>query len=767
MFIATLVALLPDLAERATLQPVQDTYLDRTYPDQNYGREGVLQAGNGRVILIQFPALNYARIGEQSVANATLTLYAIRQSDAELVKISRIRKPWNEGPGRSVRHDLKEVGEMPPAWGYPTWTHAQVPKLSWSNGGAGAPQDAEVIEGATLVKSDGVWKITGLGSAVQAMIDNPLTNYGFRIEFSKDASFFSSEFTQSRPELEVQYQPVTRSGPDIEILYSVPQLTGQSWPAEGDTINWRIGVRNRGSEPAAGISLAITMPDGELKTQQTPQQVAPGSVAHIEVPLPWHNDHKDHRKFVVGFQAAAAINDQNPANGALQVPMNGLAIGFKMDPDDVEILANGGSAWPALQDKVAQMNQHVLPGSKYLFAPEGSTERLRLVDQAKDAWITVDLTALDGVEGKDRNIFILTQLARALTPLNEAFAKPGVEVARAYYDIRNHLGWLPDTRDEGFRLPGIPLPAEHWTPRIPETFPSYENGLLSRTEVGFLRESMGLFGKDRLKVMSQIPQGVAVRAFNGVGLPLSDAKIEVFQPIGSTMPANPVFMLESKASGIVYLGPQQIGGKATHPFGEVNPDGSNSWLLFKATRAGETAYAWLPVWKLWDWAFRSNMGIATVEMRFMLPDKPLDRGENLASGKLISSSMNLTPAELTSLVDSSKSTFITLAPGEWIEIDTGRDRAFGEVQLSTIDAPFDKFVMSTLRTGQNTSQLLPWYTEQFGAYRAAAFGTQDGTTSTVVYRANSTSARFLRITNLGEEPVKISDIDIIPTKIGE
>lgn len=747
------------LSERAALPPVLDAVIDRQAVDANLGREPINQVGDGKVLLVSFPHLAYTEFPSEKVASARLVLTLVRDSQFEVTSVGRVRRAWSEGPGRSTRFDQREPGKVPTPKGQVTWNHARAGDGGerWTQAGAGAPQDAELMEGITTRRDGDQLIIEGVGPAVQRMIDDPTQNYGFRLAFTGNASFYSGEFTKERPKLEIEWGEAAAEGADIALVAAEP-LT----QASGST-TWKVTVINLGTETAQGLDVGWKVAADDERPQRIDMAVEPGQTVTFESSLPLSGTRNDPRWNTVAVKVRAVNGDVNAGNGAGQFFPMGLRVFIDGDEVGHDALSDAGGSQTVAR-VIEQMNLHVLPFSRYQFAPEGAWERVILVTDASRADVTVRLDGMERVDIEDREHDLLRRVARALTPLSEAFVHPPVGLPGVDARPGHQVGWLPDTRDEAYRLSSLPLPVLNYQPRIPDTTPTWWSGLLSRSEVGMLQFNLGKRGADRLAALDQIPLGTVIRCFDGLGVPLTGATVEIFQLDGGEMASEPLLKADTKSSGLVYLVPQDAASGLKNPFGTLARDGSNAWLMIRASREGETAVAWLPVWSLWDWGYRANLQVATVELRFMLPSGPLDRTQDLAAGKLTGGSSPLTPAQTATLVDGDLSTGVVLPLDGWVEVDLGRDRSFGELQLTCTGEFLSQFFVATYKTGQEASQSQPWYVEGYGDYQASAFGKVEGDAVTVSYRAPGTQSRYVRILNTSGKAARITDIKLVPLR---
>jgi hypothetical protein len=197
------------------------------------------------------------------------------------------------------------------------------------------------------------------------------------------------------------------------------------------------------------------------------------------------------------------------------------------------------------------------------------------------------------------------------------------------------------------------------------------------------------------------------------------------------------------------------------PFLGADADLAAGTVLLAAERGGVTEHATVKVWQLVDAAARGNASAAVIDVRFELPDGPVNKTVSLAYQKIPTDSAETLPARLVNLTDGSTDTKSAL-PGDkgyWVEIDLGRDRPLGEV---VIDLPADspiwqQFEIRLYATGQRSDQARLWAREFDSDWKRAV-------RSTLVYRGPAMRGRFLRIMAMAPAagPVELGEITARP-----
>lgn len=732
-----------DLSARAQLAPVFDTYIDPATPTTNYGREAALVLGNRRAILVDFPQLQWQRYNGKKLKSAKIILTFSRDISTTPVTVSSVSRRWIEGENRVLRFD--RVDPTRTVWGQATWNHAiQGPGgYKWNDGGAKGTADIAPIASATSELKLDKLEITGITEAVQNQLNNPQSHFGFRIESERSVAFFSGDTGAERPRLELEWEETTPAGSDLALM------TVTQTDAEG---NYLAIIKNVGSAPAPGATFEFA-PTGEAaQTVDVIGPIEPGSTKSVRFNSRKAGDPSDPRRVQLQTKLTA-VGDQHLGNNTLSLALSGRTIAFEATPEQlaaIKELSPAGEPLLLYQALVARLNNHIFPFSRSIQFPEGAYLRLNLALDPLAADYRVNLNNLTELS----EVEILRTAVRSLTPLNGTFRTPPSDAAPWLNATNSNLSWLPDTRDDGRRIPSLELPAPGFdTPGNPVPLP--DEGLISRAEVAYLQASLGKPANQPF-TWSDFSSGLLARAFSAHGDTLLDTKISLFRPGYST----PILTGDSGKGGIIYFTNAEV--KANPLFSK---DAANSaWLLARAERNGATATTWLPIWQVQEWFDRGNTGIASVELRFNLPTQALDFAQNLASERIITDAAGRFPAELSKLVDGNLDQGLTIAPGQWIEIDLGRDRMVGQINLTTIgdvSAPLHIFQYGT---SQNISSAIRWVTLENLPFLSQLYGSKVGEAVTTPIINRTAQMRYVRFINRGETPISISEVQIFPTK---
>jgi hypothetical protein len=447
--------------------------------------------------------------------------------------------------------------------------------------------------------------------------------------------------------------------------------------------------------------------------------------------------------------------DRNLSDNGLTVYLGSLKV------------AVAGAEWDKALAAVSDLNERVFPFSKFGAWPMGCTERLQLVTDAGGADVVARV-----VDGDVRRAIL-----RAVTGLPDALLRPfssqaprvNGSQATGFVTDAGQAGLFPDTRDDVIVPQALAIPDRTSTALIFGDLAMNEHKMLSRSETTIINTLTGKRGAERKLPWSLTPSSVFFRVLTPDGIPTSGARLDVYQLVGGAFGSQPVFSAQMGPDGSALMTPRPGGafGKA-NPYGDLQSDGSNGWLLAVVTANETTHSTWIPVWQLWDEAVRGNSAAAFIELRVQLASGVLARGENMALNRLVTDLKGRFPAELSALVDGKDETSVGFGKeqeGYWIEIDLGRDRQIGEVSL-VFDGPvWKQFRILTYKTAQSPDEGQVWSEEANGPANPGLRTTEDGK-SVLSYLAKSVRSRFVRIVPFSGEDVKLSEIKVVPIGTG-
>jgi hypothetical protein len=713
-----------------TLTLVADTTLDRKAPDANGGREPLLHGGVDKAVLLRFPDLGLTVGAGKRVKAAKLVMGLGRPGEPRLESVSRVTRPWGEGGDHLSQATATSGGA--------TWRQAVAGRdgLDWERDGAAGGNDARAIQGVQTAFLNDVLTVSGLEQAVQAMVDDPQQNHGFKLVFSNAVAFFSADSLALGPQLVLEFEDGATSGPDLQLVLAEQTSAG----------SWEATVRNAGDAPATDAVLSVVLPGRDSADTKVAGTLAPGASATVAFVMPDVRGPIVQQRSVV-LRVASSSAEKDPSDNGIVLYPHGLAVRVS------------GADHMAAQLAVQDLNERVFPFSKFGAWPTGCVERLRLV--TREAAVTAE-------NGEN----LARQILKAVVGLPEALLRPyreeppvvaGVKAAGFVTDA-GQVGLLPDTRDDMIIPRDLAIPDRTSTTGLFGDVPMNEWGMLSRSEVTIVNSQVG---KPRALPWDMTPTAVFARVFTPDGVPPVGAKLDVYQMVGGAFGSTPIFSSQIERDGSALIPPREGGsfGKA-NPFGDLQKDGSNGWLLAVVRLNESVSSTWIPVWQLWDEYARGNQAAAFVELRVVLASGPLDTGVNLALSRLVADSKGRFPAELSVLVDDRADTSLSLGAepdGYWLDIDLGRDRPLGQIQL-VFDGPvWRQFRILTYKTAQSPSEAQVWSEESNGPANSEATKTEDGKT-VLSYTSRSVRSRFVRLVPITREAVKLAEVRVVPIK---
>lgn len=416
-----------------------------------------------------------------------------------------------------------------------------------------------------------------------------------------------------------------------------------------------------------------------------------------------------------GAEATVPYGGPAPADD-LQVPTLALALepggpDAATANDRLDVYPGGKPATlrlsPALDAAtvVGYWNETVAPQSRFSFAPDGVKGRIRL-EKAE--------TTSDGAR----------TLPEALRQIGAQLGLPTPPATGG--DLYPGLMGYGDTRFEG-TIPGrLTLPYEPYPNPATDTALLEPTGLLSATDVGRLND-----GNDRLP----LPKVVLLNALDFVGRPLPGLELT----------------LEGPGIGTQKLTTGTTGSVVLPPIAFKN-DLSNGVLTVRATQQGVTATDTIRAWRLSDAFRRSGSPAVVVEARLNLPMVPLESETDLAAGKAVTDSTGKPYAYGSALPEK---------PGDWIEVDLGRDRTIGEIALRPGERFWDRYEIRVYATGSKPEEAGLWAAE-LGSGWSRRNRSEDGL---LVYRVPTQRIRFVRIVSKTGGAGTLAEVRVVPVKI--
>ncbi|AIE84801.1 hypothetical protein OP10G_1433 [Fimbriimonas ginsengisoli Gsoil 348] len=662
-------------------------------------------------------------------------------------------------PAGTVKPETPEVPRGAATWRYRI---AGDGGAGWQQLGAQGSADTAKIEGAQATSDTKETRIEGLQSTVQEMVDHPFANYGFALAFDAPVQFGSGQANSGRPRLELELEDAApKTGADL----SVVAIERKGNP--GELATFVAHVKNVGTASSPGFSATWYVEDKPGVPQDVSKPLAPGEEATLSTQAAYRNDKSDHRFGSVALRIRPSGPDANPRNDGLSVVTSGRGITVAVSKATAAQLAPQ-SAEDWVQGQVRLFNDVYLAQSRFSFAPDGVRERV-LVNRV----MVADLGSVGDASLGDAVVQVAsTDPTRFLRSLAMTIGAPsyGAESVSPENNLLSNRGGQDrfpglmgygDTRYEGL-VPGqVGLPYEAFSNPMFEAIPIEPTGLLSATDVATLNAAFG-------GPAPVLPKTVLLHVQNQAGEGLDGAELQIFQTQDGKIAkdATSRVTLTTTKGGTALL----PGGDSS-PFAKLDPTGGNGALLIKATANGVTEWTWLKNWQLIDTASRGNRVAAIMDLRVALPSLPLESETNLAADRIVSDSAGSVPAKLAALIDGSNETEAALGgkPGDWVEIDLGRDRTVGEVDLvADPGSVWTAYDLVTYSTGQRPEEAQRWTQEVDANW--SYHNRRDPLSAnrvSVAYRGKPRRFRFLRIVNRGRTPGRLAEIKVIPAKVAQ
>lgn len=408
---------------------------------------------------------------------------------------------------------------------------------------------------------------------------------------------------------------------------------------------------------------------------------------------------------------------------------------FFVQPWGLPVAASAGTE-DAVRAAVQHFNAVVAPFSRFGFAQGGVAERLRYVSSPAKADVVAGPEASQGLAQAIQSI-----LAKAVR-----WEGP---------PLRSGYGLSPDTRDDRFEFPGVPITTLGWASRQTAAPPLIESGLLGKYEAGALHQLVGVRGAARAEWRPVLPNALVLRCFDGSARPLNDMPVSIYR---GSPDSQLLVRTRTISSGGLFLTPAgfEPAEKTLLPAG-AGP-GDRLVLVFGRTN-GPTQRVDIPWRQLVEEGLRGPSPTASIELRVQLPLGAIDREADSALGRPVEDSLGRFPAELAALVDGRPETSVSFPPAspaspQYFEIDLGRERMVGEIEITFDGEPWEAFEVLYYGTAQPATSAQPWLRVSSSAFVEGVEG------SRVVLRGASTLMRYVRVAPLRGGAAKVSGVVI-------
>lgn len=786
---------------------VEDTCLDLTRADEPQGGNSILESGGGKSILIQFRELR-ATFPKQRVKAARLE-FTITRGTPILGTVRRMLVPWTEGPINSVSSQIR--GDATGGRWAATQRNRRAGSepIPWQSPGARGDLDAEAVPGATGERRGDVFVISGLESAIQAQLDRPTLNHGFRLDFEERVEFLSSESTEGRPQLILELEdaaPATgadlavvliertpeyerydtrgqaetavQDGVEVPLTFKAANADSKRWPDEGEEVTYRATVRNVGTtaaEPFEGQWFVREAPDALIASDR---KLAPGESVTFELKTPFRSSHTDHRLQPISLRLFPKGSDVDRGNDELEVQQAALTLGFTLTPEAKKQFADQGvSPELALQRAVHRWNEVLCRYSRFSFAPAGALERVRIQRIAEGAEATTDLR-VDGEILVTPQTNLMQEIAKAcgLVEITSEGLRTG-SVTGDGFPIPpapdRFAGVLlgGETRSDALLAPSFAFPHERFYDVFADPEKFAVGAGLSATDVYALNRNLGRRRGFSGDYLYDIPGSVLVTVVDPAGKRLGNQEITLYSLRGGSFSgAAKLDTLKTGESGSILLPKRDTGVAASqytptghqllaNPFGRVDPTGKNGAIALRATVHGVEAVAVLKLWQVLDAVARSRQSLAMVTVTMTVPGTALSQ-DSLAFAPGAAKIDGGGAAD--TLTDNDPATGVDLAAGSAITIDLGKEVTLGEIRVTVPSTSTGAFELLAYKAGEakETARLfareadLPWSMKTRGSV--------SGSATTLKYYGMPMRARYLRVVARPGASLRLLDLACTP-----
>ncbi|HEY3782340.1 MAG TPA: hypothetical protein VGL56_14755 [Fimbriimonadaceae bacterium] len=620
-----------------------------------------------------------------------------------------------------------------------------------------------------------------------------------------------------RYENEIGFTTQNQDGAPVPVLDHPQNALSKKWPTEGEDLIYVAHVKNVGDAPAQGFS-ATWMDNEKPETPvDSAQSLKPGEETTLGFHLPYKNTVSNHRLQPVALLIEPKGTDAGTGNKYLEINQSALNIGVYVEKSFYDTISGQENAYGShsfedwIQGQVWLMGHVYFPYSRFSFAPDGVAETLRIqrINVVPDGTLqgpknlpngkpdlnydvelgfkATDAAGMNDIKNGDlalmKNLGFqlgMVDFSKACFPSGDpqlmALAGNGSAPTGTEDMYPDFMGG-GDTRDDARLPPSIPLPYQPYVDEVIQQTDLRGTDLLSAANAAELVTDLGKRRGFQGEALYDTPPITALSVVDYNGQKIRGADLTFYQMVNGGFPATAkAIKAKSNDDGLVNLTKRDVlagsGDKVAtghelipNPFGRIDYRGLNDTFLVKVEVNGVTEWGSLKLWQLTDSYHRGQKAVIFLKMAVNMPTDPLDETTDLAQGKTFTSSAGDTPITLNAAATTE--TQLPTEQGSWIEIDLGRDRTVGEVQLITKSGSFWKnFELRTYQTGEKVAQSLPWAQELNWDWSLHNQNMTPGTAvMSIPYRGPSRRFRYLRIINKGQvDQAQLIGIKIVPIK---
>ena len=725
-----------------------DTTLDSASPAESFGADTVLAGGPARTILIRFGDLERVLGPRAKIIKADLGLTQVQPGDADLVRAGQMLVGWEPGPMHSLLSLVASPGqraalEKEQSEGAATWKDrmAGAHAVAWQTPGALGALDSKALTGMSAsIDSHGNETIHGLEACLQAAADHWDENDGIALTFAQPVGFFSGRADQGHPTLtlEVVNEPAEK-GPDLAVTAIQESADGSTFTGE---------VANLGDAASEGAS-AHWILDGVAQAAKPVGAPAAGKTESVELQMPaW----KPGERHEVELSLLPAGPDSDSNDDRLAIRSDAIPVSVAIDPAfQAQVEKDYGSVQDWLQMEFRVWNDVYCPGSRFAFAPNGVTSRIRLQPMATAGQASVARAVLTAEDAKaeDPGTPLLRAIGRALglpdlSATNLTADKVKLAGAEGQTCVDRFPGLMGggDTRNDCMLLPDKNLENDPIDLELSAESPLPASGLFSATSVAVLN------GLDAGPVpavspaLKGVPPVILLQVHNRSGVPLAGLPLQIYGMANGEFSAQPK-TVKTSADGNALL--------PSAPFGTIDGSFGSAAIYVSASLNGETDGRFIKLYEVLDAARRGGKSALVYDVELELPSDPVDRTSDLAEGHGMTTTDGVAVPGCAAATDGSDASVsdLTIPPGGYVDIDMRRDRPISEVQITPGTGGFlPQFDVVLYGTGESASAAKPWAREFDFPWTIANRPAKDPEgKACAAYRGQTLTARFVRIVN--------------------
>lgn len=420
-----------------------------------------------------------------------------------------------------------------------------------------------------------------------------------------------------------------------------------------------------------------------------------------------------------GWQIVANAQPTAKVNGK-PLPLQGLGSGRYLIQKN---LVGSGSVWVGIdaEDGAVGDNTYTLSGTGMDFA--GDFRDLSLIR-----------TWNEGLVSQERYSHARAGGSKTLNLVSGGDKLTGTGLRDQLSQVAKRLGLPPggDLRDDTAFARQLPLSGSAWSDEVADQVHFPLNQILGSAAIGKLNQPDRAF-----------PKAIGLRIVGCDEAPLT----------------GPARVINSAHSEVVIL-----DGKLQYvPMTAFGLKFGDQLSVEVVTPFGERKVS-LSATEIFEASLRAGSGLPVVRVTIPGPLAKLDLSSNLAFGKIPTASGSPDGAALRALVDGDQAT--VFPANDWIEVDLGRDRIFGAVEVLVRNANVLKSVEVFGReTGQQQAEA-----ERFGmlkdpAWHVKSWSGMEGGLAKLQIFGQPLKARTVRIAFSAGSPCEVAEVRVFPAKI--